>query len=97
MTSTPSQATTRAGRQARIVALLSAQSVHSQSELAALLAPRGYDADHPRITLLRHKTLTVSKHFGSPGWLETPKAAVQVRDSWRKMTPLVEWAEQILR
>ena len=52
---------------------------------------------HPRITLLRHKTLTVSKHFGSPGWLETPKAAVQVRDSWRKMTPLVEWAEQILR
>ena len=59
--------------------------------------PRGYDADHPRITLLRHKTLTVSKHFGSPGWLETPKAAVQVRDSWRKMTPLVEWAEQIPR
>ncbi|GFM16191.1 MULTISPECIES: arginine repressor [Mycobacteriaceae] len=43
MTSTPSQATTRAGRQARIVALLSAQSVHSQSELAALLAADGIE------------------------------------------------------
>ena len=36
-------ATTRAGRQARIVALLSAQSVHSQSELAALLAGEGIE------------------------------------------------------
>ncbi len=36
-------ATTRAGRQARIVALLSAQSVHSQTELAALLADEGID------------------------------------------------------
>ncbi|MCV7019117.1 arginine repressor [Mycolicibacterium aichiense] len=35
--------TTRAGRQARIVALLSAQSVHSQSELAALLADEGIE------------------------------------------------------
>jgi transcriptional regulator of arginine metabolism len=43
VTSTPSQATTRAGRQARIVALLSAQSVHSQSELAALLAADGIE------------------------------------------------------
>ncbi|CAN5363625.1 arginine repressor [soil metagenome] len=40
MTST---ATTRAGRQARIVALLGAQSVRSQSELAALLAAEGID------------------------------------------------------
>ena len=40
MTST---ATTRAGRQARIVALLSSQSVRSQSELAALLAAEGID------------------------------------------------------
>lgn len=34
---------TRAGRQARIVALLSARPVHSQSELAALLADEGID------------------------------------------------------
>jgi transcriptional regulator of arginine metabolism len=36
-------ATTRAGRQARIVAILSSRSVHSQSELAALLADDGID------------------------------------------------------
>ncbi len=36
-------AATRAGRQARIIALLSAQSVHSQTELAALLADEGID------------------------------------------------------
>lgn len=58
--------------------------------------PRGYDADHPRIELLRHKSLTVSKHFGSPAWLKTPKAAVRVRDTWRSMTPLVEWTQQVL-
>ena len=34
---------TRAGRQARIVALLSARAVHSQSELAALLADEGIE------------------------------------------------------
>ncbi len=40
---TPEVAATRAGRQARIVALLSAREVHSQSELAALLADEGID------------------------------------------------------
>lgn len=59
--------------------------------------PRGYESDHPRIELLRHKALTVSTHFGSPDWLETPETAVHVRNSWRKMAPLVEWAEQVLR
>jgi transcriptional regulator of arginine metabolism len=39
----PEVAGTRAGRQARIVALLSAQSVRSQSELAGLLAAEGID------------------------------------------------------
>lgn len=36
-------AATRAGRQARIISLLSTQPVHSQSELAALLAGEGIE------------------------------------------------------
>ena len=36
--------TNRAGRQSRIVAILSSRSVHSQGELAALLADEGIDA-----------------------------------------------------
>ena len=54
--------------------------------------PRGYEVDHPRIDLLRHKTLTAGKHFGSPAWLESPKAATKVRDAWRALSPLVEWS-----
>ncbi len=40
---TRSSETTRAGRQARIVAILSTRAVHSQSELAALLADEGIE------------------------------------------------------
>jgi transcriptional regulator of arginine metabolism len=40
---TPEVAATRAGRQARIVALLSAREVHSQAELMALLACEGIE------------------------------------------------------
>jgi len=43
MTRSPEVATTRAGRQARIVAVLSSRSVHSQTELAGLLADEGID------------------------------------------------------
>jgi transcriptional regulator of arginine metabolism len=39
----PEVSTTRAGRQARIVAILSSASVRSQSELAALLANEGIE------------------------------------------------------
>ncbi len=53
--------------------------------------PRGYADDHPRIELLRHKTLTVEKSYGSPAWLSTPKAADKVRTAWRDMRPLVDW------
>ena len=43
MTRSPEVATTRAGRQARIVAILSSVPVHSQTELAALLADDGIE------------------------------------------------------
>ncbi len=53
--------------------------------------PRGYAEDHPRLELLRHKTLTAQRSYGSPPWLSTPKAVTQVRKAWRDMRPLVEW------
>ncbi|MGU3432375.1 DUF2461 domain-containing protein [Actinomycetes bacterium M1A6_2h] len=58
--------------------------------------PRGFDVDHPRIELLRHKSLTESKKLGSPAWLETPEALSRIRGEWRKLTPLVEWCGQVL-
>ena len=55
--------------------------------------PRGYDADHPRIDLLRYKGLHATRRYDDgPAWLHTPEAAQRVRADWQAMTPLVEWS-----
>lgn len=54
-------------------------------------APRGYSRDHPRIELLRYKELMVFRRFGTPDWLESPRALEEVRGTWRAMRPLAEW------
>ncbi|MBA2739303.1 MAG: DUF2461 domain-containing protein [Nocardioidaceae bacterium] len=54
--------------------------------------PRGYDAGHPRLDLLRHRSLFASRdYYDSPGWLHRPQAAERVRDEWRRLRGLVEW------
>ena len=53
--------------------------------------PRGYDADHPRIELLRCRSLMAVKVFGTPAWLASPAALEQVRDTWRLVAPLNRW------
>jgi len=53
--------------------------------------PRGYDPDHPRIGLLRFKSLMALKRFGAPDWLATPAAVDEVREAWRRLVPLNEW------
>lgn len=55
--------------------------------------PRGYDADHPRIELLRHKALVTWHEFGAPDWLPTPAAAERVAAAWRDMEPLQAWLD----
>jgi uncharacterized protein (TIGR02453 family) len=54
-------------------------------------APRGYDVDHPRIALLRHKSLTVGIEYGFEPVIHTAALVDRVRDDWRKVTPLLEW------
>lgn len=53
--------------------------------------PRGIDADHPRLELLRNRALTVSRGYPVEPWLGTRKALTTVRNGWRAMRPLVEW------
>ncbi len=53
--------------------------------------PRGYDAAHPRIDLLRHKTLTFTRDYGFDEVIHTPALGDQVRKDWRSGRPLVEW------
>lgn len=53
--------------------------------------PKGYPLDHPRIDLLRHRSLVMSREFGAPDWLETPGAAAEIRTSWESLRAIVEW------
>lgn len=54
-------------------------------------APRGYDRDHPRIGLLRHKQLFAGREIGFEPVVHTPELLDMVRDDWRATRPLVEW------
>lgn len=54
-------------------------------------SPRGYDADHPRIELLRHRSLTLGKLYGFEPIIYTPELADAVRSDWKAARPLVEW------
>ena len=53
--------------------------------------PKGYDLDHPRIDLLRMRSVTVSRTYEPEAWLATRKAFTAVRDDWRAMRPMIEW------
>jgi uncharacterized protein (TIGR02453 family) len=54
-------------------------------------SPRGYDADHPRIELLRHRSLQAGHQLGFGPVIHTPDLLDLVRDDWRALRPLVEW------
>ncbi|WP_026875569.1 DUF2461 domain-containing protein [Jiangella gansuensis] len=55
--------------------------------------PRGYDAGHPRIELLRQKALVAWQDVGAPEWLHTSSAAQRVAAAWRDMAPLKAWLD----
>jgi uncharacterized protein (TIGR02453 family) len=53
--------------------------------------PKGVAADHPRLELLRHKSLIAWRDRGSPAWMSTGSVVRYVRDDWRAIRPMVEW------
>jgi len=54
-------------------------------------APRGYDPDHPRIDLLRHKGLATSWQHDLEPWLFQRGALDVVAEHWRAVAPLNRW------
>jgi uncharacterized protein (TIGR02453 family) len=54
-------------------------------------SPRGYDADHPRIDLLRHKSMTLGRSYGFEPVIHTAELLEMVRTDWRAGRPFVEW------
>lgn len=56
--------------------------------------PRGYDADHPRIELLRHRSMALGKSYGFDPVIHTAELLERVRDDWRAARPFVEWVDR---
>ena len=56
--------------------------------------PKGVAGDHPRLDLMRHKSVIVWRDRGTPTWLGTASVVRYVRDDWRSISPLVEWIRQ---
>ncbi len=54
-------------------------------------APRGYDASHPRIDLLRHKSMTLGRSYGFEPMIHTPQLLTRVRKDWRQGRPFLDW------
>jgi uncharacterized protein (TIGR02453 family) len=54
--------------------------------------PKGYDADHPRIELLKHKSLWVGRTWEPGDYLHERECFDRVRKAWRALRPLNEWA-----
>ncbi len=53
--------------------------------------PRGFSADHPRIDLLRYKSMIAFQHWEPAVWLHTAKAGTRVRDAWRELGDITAW------
>jgi uncharacterized protein (TIGR02453 family) len=60
---------------------------------ALKVAPRGYPRDHPRVQLLRHKGVTVSKAFAPAAWVHSRGALKRITDVWRAAAPAHEWLD----
>ena len=54
-------------------------------------SPRGYDADHPRIELLRCKQLIANRSYGFEADAIGAGLLDRVREDWRTLRPLVSW------
>lgn len=57
--------------------------------------PRGWPADHKRIELLRHRSLTATRSHGFAPVIHTPAVADLVREDWRAVRPLLDWLDRL--
>jgi uncharacterized protein (TIGR02453 family) len=75
----------------RILATLRGQGWDIRGERLKTV-PRGYAADHPRVDLLRHKSLYAAVGYEPDDALHTAETADRVRKRWRQLRALNEWA-----
>jgi len=53
--------------------------------------PRGYDAGHPRIDLLRHKSMTLGKSYGFEPIIHSSELVEEIRHDWRTTSAFLDW------
>ncbi|MEU7830874.1 MULTISPECIES: DUF2461 domain-containing protein [unclassified Nonomuraea] len=53
--------------------------------------PRGIAEDHPRLDLLRHRSLHAGRRWEPEPWVHTAEVLDRVRATWRAFGPLVDW------
>ena len=53
--------------------------------------PRGIPADHPRLNLLRYRSLTATREWPAGPDIYGPPALNLIRQTWRQLTPLCDW------
>ncbi|HPJ18485.1 MAG TPA: DUF2461 domain-containing protein [Actinomycetota bacterium] len=58
--------------------------------------PRGIDADHPDLDLLRHRTLHATKTWEPEAWMGTKRLRTTVHKSLDKLRPMVVTLAQIV-
>lgn len=53
--------------------------------------PRGVDPEHPRLDLLRHRSIYVAKRWAPDDDLHGPECLERVRLGWRELNAINEW------
>jgi len=81
----------RGGELAAILAKLAKQGWEVRGDRLKT-APRGFPADHPRIELLKHKSLYVGRGYEPDDGLHDRTTFDRVRRGWRQVRALNEWA-----
>ena len=85
------------GRRAAGLARALARTREAKLELnepALTRAPRGYAPDHPRLDLLRRRSLTVHRRHSLGAWLHRPRAGRVIREELDAAGPLVRWLRE---
>ena len=53
--------------------------------------PRGVDPGHPRLELLRHRSLYAWRRWPGEDLMLSPALTGEVAAHWRTLNPLIEW------
>jgi uncharacterized protein (TIGR02453 family) len=82
------------GELVRIVADLAAVKIEVGGGAVLKTAPRGYPRDHPRVELLRYRSLIGWRAWPVGAWLGTARARSRVIEVLRAGRPMLAWLAQ---